>query len=82
MTLLGRADYAKYTVLLRVAIPLQFSVFYVQQSQSEMVELVSELQKIIDVQEDDIRLYPIQHFDIEMWDKSGISAVNKTMLLL
>jgi len=47
----------------KVAMPLQYSVFYVEMNNADVTQLLAQLSRLIDPSKDDIRLYAISRFD-------------------
>lgn len=68
--------------LLGKGIPIQYSIFYLQLSQEELDDIESNVKTIIHRYEDDVRIYPIYEFDIAMWEKPGMTAVDKALFVL
>ncbi len=48
-----------YRFVIKVAIPLQYSVFQLLVSNDELELIVGKLEEMIDKKEDDIRIYPL-----------------------
>lgn len=68
--------------LLAKGIPLQYSVFYLRIDEPSLVQLQQNLHQLIDPQHDDIRIYPVKQFELTMWHKTHLSAVNNGLLVL
>lgn len=47
--------------LLEHGIPLQYSVFLLQTTPSDMQNIIEEIKQIIDERHDDVRIYPLPH---------------------
>ncbi len=47
----------------KVAMPLQYSVFYVEMNNADATQFLNQLTRLIDISQDDIRLYAISRFD-------------------
>jgi CRISPR/Cas system-associated endoribonuclease Cas2 len=51
-------------------------------TQVELSALEQDLTTLINAQQDDMRIYPIYEFDISMWEKPGMTAVDKALFIL
>ncbi|MGR5067545.1 CRISPR-associated endonuclease Cas2 [Vibrio alfacsensis] len=66
-----------HKMLLGYGIPLQYSVFYLQNSRRvDLDEIWDKLAQLINKQEDDVRLYPVNNVYLDDWSKLGASNVN------
>lgn len=65
-----------HNALLAYGIPLQYSVFYLEQSIIQMHNIELELLALIEPKQDDLRIYPLAAIDLNDWHKTGIYATN------
>jgi CRISPR-associated protein Cas2 len=47
----------------KVGMPLQYSVFYLEMNNADVTQLLNQLSRLIDVTQDDIKIYAISRFD-------------------
>ena len=64
-----------YKTLLAYGVPIQYSIFYIEQDENIIDECWEKITKLINVNYDDVRLYPIKEFDFSEWNKIGINRV-------
>ncbi len=57
--------------LKRIAVPMQYSVFLLYVNPIDLDRIVGALERLIDLREDDIRIYPLpQNPDWQCWGRS------------
>lgn len=71
-----------HKTVLGYGIPVQKSIFLGNLTPKRKQELIDKLNKIIDSETDDVRLYPIATFDPEGSPKSAITGNEKCAFLL
>ncbi|MFA0465426.1 CRISPR-associated endonuclease Cas2 [Vibrio breoganii] len=64
------------------AIPVQYSIFYAELNSHMLQEMRSDVIQVIDSSEDDVRIYPINDFDVSEWNKASMHQVNSALLVI
>ncbi|WGE82997.1 CRISPR-associated endonuclease Cas2 [Actinobacillus equuli] len=57
-----------YRTMIKFAMPLQYSLFLFDGTKKALDEGVAELLKIINLKEDDLRIYPLVNRDNKYWN--------------
>ena len=71
-----------HQVIAETGIALQYSVFYLPLNARQLQPIIERLESIIDLKEDDVRIYPIHQFDLAQWVKVGAIMIEQEVLVL
>ena len=70
-----------HKTVVQYALPLQYSVYYARLSIKMLEELISKFNRIINVTEDDIRIYPVSSNALAQWPKIGSEGDDRFLLI-
>ena len=70
-----------HKLAIRVAMPLQYSVFYGYLDEQQFNQLIEAFEQVMDKEKDDIRLYPVADNCLANWPLLGCKGNNKFLYI-
>ena len=70
-----------HKIAIRVAMPLQYSVFYGYLDNQEYSQLVHDIKQVMDTKNDDVRFYPVPDNCLEHWPLHGCQGNNNFLFI-
>jgi CRISPR-associated protein Cas2 len=71
-----------HKTVLGYGIPVQKSIFLALLTPEMLAQLINKLNKVIDCEVDDVKIYPIADCDLNDWPKSSLTGNEKCVFLL